>query len=236
MARADADGRRGRPARERSTPERPVGLPTPPRPDRYPGPASARRGHRAPRGQRRTARRGRSRRPRRRDATPQPAGSRRRGHLEPTTRPPHHRDARRPTRGPASRSHREETIMNDRPDDLDLHLFGEGTNRYLHRSFGAQPGDGGTRFAVWAPNATAVAVTGSFDDWSHHELSGSDSGVWSGWVEGAGVGARYLYRVTDQHGRTVEKSDPVGAAAEEAPGISSIIADLDHAWGDDEWM
>ena len=38
-------------------------------------------------------------------------------------------------------------------DELDLHLFAEGTHRYLHRSFGAQPGDGGTRFAVWAPNA-----------------------------------------------------------------------------------
>ncbi len=127
--------------------------------------------------------------------------------------------------------------MNDRPDDLDLHLFGEGTHRYLHRTFGAQPGDTGTRFAVWAPNATRVVVAGSFDDWSQeHELAGSDGGVWSGWVGDAGVGDRYLYRVTDQHGATVEKSDPVGAAAEEAPSILSIIADLDHDWGDSEWM
>ncbi|MEP1124892.1 MAG: 1,4-alpha-glucan branching protein GlgB [Ilumatobacter sp.] len=127
--------------------------------------------------------------------------------------------------------------MNHHPDDLDLHLFGEGTHRYLHRSFGAQPGDGGTRFAVWAPNATRVVVAGSFDGWSgEHELTGSDGGVWSRWVDGAGIGDRYVYRVTDRQGATVEKSDPVGAAAEEAPGISSIIADLDHEWGDDEWM
>ncbi len=123
-----------------------------------------------------------------------------------------------------------------RVGDLDLHLFGEGTHRYLHRSFGAQPGDGGTRFAVWAPNARDVAVTGSFDGWQHHDLTGSDSGVWSAWIDGAGVGDRYLYRITDASGTTVEKSDPVGSAAEEAPGISSIIADLSHDWGDAEWM
>lgn len=128
-------------------------------------------------------------------------------------------------------------MVNERIDDLDLFLFGEGTHRYLHRSFGAQPGDGGTRFAVWAPNAQRVAVAGSFDDWSHeHDLAGSDSGVWSGWVAGAGVGERYLYRVTDRNGNTVEKSDPVGAAAEDAPATSSIIADLDHEWGDGDWM
>ena len=126
---------------------------------------------------------------------------------------------------------------NNRIDDLDLFLFGEGTHRYLHRAFGAQPGQGGTRFAVWAPNAERVAVAGSFNDWSHeHELTGSDGGVWSGWVDAAGIGDRYLYRVADRHGNVVEKTDPVGAAAEEAPGISSIIADLDHEWGDDDWM
>ena len=49
--------------------------------------------------------------------------------------------------------------------DLDLHLFGEGNHRYLHRHFGAQPADGGTAFAVWAPNAHAVSVIGSFEGW-----------------------------------------------------------------------
>ncbi len=40
--------------------------------------------------------------------------------------------------------------------DLDIDLFAEGTHRYLHRQFGAQPGTGGTRFAVWAPALAAV--------------------------------------------------------------------------------
>ena len=84
-----------------------------------------------------------------------------------------------------------------RAEELDRHLFNEGTHRYLHRRFGAQPADGGCDFAVWAPNASAVAVVGSFDNWEHeHELTGSDSGVWSGWVDGAAIGHSYIYRVT----------------------------------------
>jgi 1,4-alpha-glucan branching enzyme len=121
--------------------------------------------------------------------------------------------------------------------ELDHYLFGEGTHRYLHRQFGAQPADDGTRFAVWAPNATAVGVAGSFDDWHHdHELTGSDSGVWTGWVDGAGIGDQYLYRVTAADGTVTEKSDPVGAATEEPPSITSRIADLRHDWQDEEWM
>ena len=122
-------------------------------------------------------------------------------------------------------------------DDLDLHLFGEGTHRFLHRTFGAQPTGGGTRFAVWAPNAARVEVAGSFDGWERgHPLGGSDGGVWSGWIEGAGVGDSYLFRVTDRSGTTTEKSDPFASAAEEAPAISSVIADLGHDWDDSEWM
>ena len=82
-------------------------------------------------------------------------------------------------------------------DELDRYLFNEGTHRYLHRRFGAQPGEGGCDFAVWAPNAQAVAVVGSFDGWAHeHHLGPSGSGVWSGWVGGAAIGHSYVYRVT----------------------------------------
>ena len=51
-------------------------------------------------------------------------------------------------------------------NELDLHLFGEGTHRRLWEWLGAhpQPG-GGTRFAVWAPNAASVNVVGDWNDW-----------------------------------------------------------------------
>ena len=52
---------------------------------------------------------------------------------------------------------------------------------------GAWPYDGGVTFRVWAPNATSVAVTGSFDDWdvTRHPLVAEDGGTWSVDVPGA---------------------------------------------------
>jgi 1,4-alpha-glucan branching enzyme len=127
--------------------------------------------------------------------------------------------------------------------ELDLHLFNEGTHRRLYRQLGAQAdptGDGGdgVRFAVWAPAARAVHVVGDFDGWSGEtplHPQGS-SGVWCGFVDAAGVGTTYRYRVTSQSGARVDKSDPVGAAHHLAPSIDSIVADVSYVWGDGEWM
>jgi 1,4-alpha-glucan branching enzyme len=113
--------------------------------------------------------------------------------------------------------------------ELDLHLFNEGTHRRLYEQLGAQPGPGGTRFAVWAPSASAVHVVGDFDDWSgEHQLhpEGS-SGVWCGWVDGAGVGTTYHYRITAPDGRRLDKSDPLGAAHHEPPSIDSRLLTLE---------
>ena len=122
--------------------------------------------------------------------------------------------------------------------ELDLHLLAEGTHRRMYEQFGAHPIDGGVRFAVWAPSARAVHVVGDFDDWAgEHELTPqASSGVWSGWIEGAGIGATYRFRITSQSGQRVDKSDPVGAAHHPAPSIDSIVADLSREWGDQAWM
>ncbi|HXT38099.1 MAG TPA: 1,4-alpha-glucan branching enzyme, partial [Chloroflexota bacterium] len=53
--------------------------------------------------------------------------------------------------------------------DLDLHLLGEGTQSRAYDFLGAHPrtvdGVEGVHFAVWAPNARSVSVTGDFNDW-----------------------------------------------------------------------
>jgi 1,4-alpha-glucan branching enzyme len=120
--------------------------------------------------------------------------------------------------------------------EFDLHLFNEGSHRRLHEVFGAQPDAQGTRFALWAPNAHAVEVIGSFGSGTAHSLKPvASSGVWCAWVEGATVGDTYHFRVHSRLG-AVDKSDPFAAAACVSPSIDSIIADLTYTWTDAEWM
>ncbi|MEZ5258160.1 MAG: 1,4-alpha-glucan branching protein GlgB [Ilumatobacteraceae bacterium] len=122
-------------------------------------------------------------------------------------------------------------------DPVDLHLFGEGTSRYLYRVLGAHPSGSGCRFAVWAPNARTVHLVCSADDWSvEHELAPSDSGIWSGWIDDVPLGTHYRYRITTQDGRRLDKADPVAAWNEEPPEQASIVVDLDYEWYDSAWM
>ncbi len=54
--------------------------------------------------------------------------------------------------------------------DQDLHLWNEGTHRRAYRVLGSHlarvDGQEGVSFAVWAPNAESVAVTGDFQGWT----------------------------------------------------------------------
>ncbi len=126
--------------------------------------------------------------------------------------------------------------------DHDIHLMREGTHRFLAAKLGAHArrvGDRATRFAVWAPNARAVSVVGSFNGWnraSHPMSPVGDSGVWHAVVDGAGTGDLYKYAVTGGDGRVVDKADPVAAWSEVPPATASVVWDLDYTWGDGAWM
>jgi 1,4-alpha-glucan branching enzyme len=122
--------------------------------------------------------------------------------------------------------------------DLDLHLFFEGTHRRLHEALGAHPTDGGCWFAVWAPNARSVRVVCDHDHWAddHWLERCGDSGVWAGYLDGPRPGDQYHYRIETADGALLDKADPLAAASSEPPSTTSRIADLDHSWGDDEWM
>lgn len=137
-------------------------------------------------------------------------------------------------------------MTTDHPTRLgeqDLHLFNEGTHRYLHRHLGAHlvehDGRRGTWFGVWAPSAREVSVIGDFNGWDPNAdplAVRADSGIWEGWVDGVGAGALYKFRIVAPSGRVLEKADPLAAYAEVAPNTASVVWDLAHEWSDSRWM
>ncbi|MDX2181502.1 MAG: 1,4-alpha-glucan branching protein GlgB [Bryobacteraceae bacterium] len=128
--------------------------------------------------------------------------------------------------------------------EFDLHLFAEGTNYEAYRMLGAHPveieGQSGTRFAVWAPNAEAVFVCGSFNAWSEraHPMRRRDAGVWELFIPGVQPGTIYKYFIrSNVLGYKVMKTDPYAFATEVPPMTASIVHGLtDHPWGDGDWM
>jgi 1,4-alpha-glucan branching enzyme len=124
--------------------------------------------------------------------------------------------------------------------ELDLFLFGEGNHRQLWRLLGAHSlGDDGVRFAVWAPNASAVHVCGDWNDWGDGDPLAPQgrSGIWAGVVAGATVWDRYKFAVHTAAGAVVLKADPMARFAEVPPDNASKVAPPSaHDWHDGEWM
>lgn len=122
----------------------------------------------------------------------------------------------------------------------DLFLFNAGEHQQLYNHLGAHPSaTGGTRFAVWAPAARAVAVIGDWNGWNAEASplqSLGASGVWAGEVAAAVVGARYKYAITTESGLVIEKADPFAAYAEMAPRTGSIVWQASYQWQDAAWM
>jgi 1,4-alpha-glucan branching enzyme len=137
------------------------------------------------------------------------------------------------------------TYETSRLTDYDIYLFREGNHFRLHEKLGSHPmeveGVPGTYFAVWAPNAQAVSVMGDLNGWnpdSHFLRSRADgSGIWEGFIPGAGKGAAYKYHIrSPRRGYRVDKGDPYALYWQRPPETASIVWDLEYAWGDGEWM
>jgi 1,4-alpha-glucan branching enzyme len=131
--------------------------------------------------------------------------------------------------------------------ELDQHLIREGRHEKLWTVLGAHvrgydtPGGRveGVSFAVWAPNARGVKVTGDFDYWearAYPMRSLGSSGVWEIFVPGAQVGTRYRFHVLGADGQWRVKSDPMAFATEVPPANASVVTASTHEWGDDEWL
>lgn len=109
----------------------------------------------------------------------------------------------------------------------------------LYRYLGAHLTSGGANFAVWAPNAKEVSVISDGNGWTPERdwLNSSDTGVWSGFIEGVQPGTHYKYAIRTHDDRIIEKADPVAFASELRPGTASIAWGLrELQWHDEEWL
>ncbi|MFA4904385.1 MAG: 1,4-alpha-glucan branching protein GlgB [Desulfobaccales bacterium] len=128
--------------------------------------------------------------------------------------------------------------------DDDLYLFNEGSHYRLYHKLGAhvlkEPEPLGTYFAVWAPDAQQVWVSGDFNGWSKssHPLGNrAQSGIWEGFIPGLPAGSLYKYHLASKYGAyRVDKADPFAFSLEGPPRTASIVWDLDYAWEDGDWM
>jgi 1,4-alpha-glucan branching enzyme len=131
--------------------------------------------------------------------------------------------------------------------EMDLHLIGEGRHEALWEVLGAHVRRydtprgqvHGVSFAVWAPSARGVKVTGDFDYWQarqHPLRSLGSSGVWEVFLPGVEAGVKYRYHVLGADGEWREKSDPLAFETEVPPANASIVTESHYEWGDDAWL
>jgi 1,4-alpha-glucan branching enzyme len=127
--------------------------------------------------------------------------------------------------------------------DLDLYLLGEGSDLQIYQKLGSHvreiDGVAGTRFAVWAPNASRVSVIGDFNDWDgrrHVMRLHPGNGIWELFIPGVGAGARYKYELLDRDGHLLPfKTDPFANFHEPPPGNAGIVYASNYDWHDGEW-
>jgi 1,4-alpha-glucan branching enzyme len=128
--------------------------------------------------------------------------------------------------------------------ELDLYLIGEGRHEQLWHALGARPivtdaAVAGTAFAVWAPNAQGVRITGDFNFWvgrGYPMRSLGGAGVWELFVPGVAPGSRYKYSICGPDGVWREKADPMAALAETPPATASVVYQSQYSWGDGDWL
>jgi 1,4-alpha-glucan branching enzyme len=131
-----------------------------------------------------------------------------------------------------------------RISDGDLYLHTEGTLNEAWRTLGAHideaEGVSGVRFAVWAPNAESVTVTGEFNDWDtrRHPMRRRDGGVWEIFMPGLAQGAAYKYHIRSRFaGYRQLKADPYAFYCEMPPKSASVVWDITrYQWQDAAWM
>jgi 1,4-alpha-glucan branching enzyme len=128
--------------------------------------------------------------------------------------------------------------------DADVNNFQNGTHYSLYKVLGNKQINvletWGTYFAVWAPNATLVTVTGYFNEWNKesHPLKVrlDNSGIWEGFIPNLHAGEAYKYHIHGYRGMKLDKGDPYAHFWEKRPFTASITWQTNYEWNDAAWM
>lgn len=101
---------------------------------------------------------------------------------------------------------------------------------------GAIPFNGGTMFRVWAPHATAVFVSGTFDEWAQDRTplardGDGTSGTWSADVEDVTPGAEYRFTIRTPDG-DLSRLDPYARQLTNSVGNAVVYDPAAFDWGD----
>ncbi len=118
--------------------------------------------------------------------------------------------------------------------DLDVWLLGEGTHLRPYEVLGALPmtrdGVAGTRFAVWAPNASRASVVGDFNHWDgrqHPMRLRIECGVWELFLPGVLEDALYKFELAARDGTLLPvRADPYARQSELRPATASVVAPM----------
>ncbi|MFZ1453635.1 MAG: 1,4-alpha-glucan branching protein GlgB [Ferruginibacter sp.] len=128
--------------------------------------------------------------------------------------------------------------------DEDIVNFKNGTLYNGYQKFGSHYREvlhtPGFYFAVWAPNATKIAVIGEFNGWKEKEhplyVRLDKSGIWEGFIPHIKAGETYKYYIKGFKGTILKKTDPYGQYCELRPATASITWHTAHPWNDTAWM
>lgn len=128
--------------------------------------------------------------------------------------------------------------------EYDRYLINSGTHYDLYRKLGANliehQGFKGVQFAVWAPNARSVAVTGNFNSWDgrrHPMRMLGNSGIWEIFIPELGENELYRFEIHAEDGSLITKIDPLAKLSEHRPATASITTHLDgYEWNDQLYM
>ncbi|WP_232066381.1 alpha-amylase family glycosyl hydrolase [Hymenobacter sp. BT18] len=106
----------------------------------------------------------------------------------------------------------------------------------LQTGMGAIPHALGTTFRVWAPNATAAAVVGPFNDWNPtaHPLTHEADGYWATDIADLGAGTEYKFWLQTPTGE-LTKNDPYARQVTHSAG-SSVVPNYSFDWEDDQFQ